>query len=240
VLCARWAQAPAAEAQFVRRHHWEAGRSMRLLSWIRAIIAWLREARLAWLTLGALVAAVAFPLAAGKSEQQIRLSGLFLQLLGVGTVAWGLRETRRLFRRPTLGELLRTWLVRFPRWRRDIVLSVDPAHIAWVAGSPRVRVWFPMDPNAPPEQQLKALTSNVQHLDQRLTAAETEIETRTAQVEGAVREEQKARSLRDTELSARLEGAQTGGLHISLAGLVWLLAGLLMATLSSEIAGALR
>jgi hypothetical protein len=200
----------------------------------------MREASLLWLTLVTLLAAFSFPALLGMAEWQVRVSGLFLQLLGLSTVAWGLRETRRLFERPSVVTLFFSWLARFPRWRRSIVVIAGTATGLSIAGSARLRAWTPMNPDAPVDEQLRALRNNVDRLDQRLTNAESDVDKHRSHLQDAVRAEQEARSQGDKDLRARLEAAQTGGLHISLMGLVWLLFGLVMGTISGELARAAR
>lgn len=208
---------------------------MRLIRWLRALIAWLAEPRLFWRTVLMLAFALAFPLLAGMAEWQIRLSGLFLQLLGLGTVAYGLRETRKLFSRPTVAILFREWLARVPRWRGRVVQVAGTARLI-VRASGRGHVWTPMDPAAPAAEQLRALTNNVERLNQRTLEMQSALDAHQRVMAGALHGEQEARSQADSELQARLEAAQAGGLYISLAGLIWLLFGLLMGTLSNDIA----
>ena len=52
----------------------------------------------------------------------------------------------------------------------------------------------------------------------------------------ALRAEERSRARGDQDLSLRLEAAETGGLHITFMGTVWLFLGAVLATMSPEIA----
>ena len=69
-------------------------RSSRFVPWMRSLGRWLWEARLAWLAVGTLLAA-ALVIAGNPAEPRIRVMGLVLQSLGIGTVAWGMEGTDR-------------------------------------------------------------------------------------------------------------------------------------------------
>src|SRR3546814_8710666 len=79
-----------------------AAQSRILIVWLRALWFWLTEPRHFWLATFVVALALVFALRRGTTEPEIRISGLLLQILGIGTVAWGIRETRALFGRPTL------------------------------------------------------------------------------------------------------------------------------------------
>src|SRR3954462_7728239 len=79
----------------------------------RATWFWLREARHAWGAMVVIASALAMEFGF-QSEPVVRITGLVLQLLGIGTVAWGISETRALFGQPSLASKTKAWLARFP------------------------------------------------------------------------------------------------------------------------------
>jgi hypothetical protein len=81
-----------------------------------------------------------------------------------------------------------------------------------------------------------ALTRNVEELNRRVAQVEHDSDSNLRVQMDVLHQEQEARVLDDSQLRARLEEAQTGGLYISFAGLIWLLCGTLLTTLSNEIA----
>jgi hypothetical protein len=207
-----------------------------LLMWLRALGRWLTEPRLVWLTLLWLLLALAISSRPGVPELHVRASGLLLQLLGLGTVAFGLRETRKLFGRPAAVRLFREWLLRFPPWHRDVTVAAGSFAVKATVGVARTSVWSRIDPTAPLTEQMVALTRNVEELNRRVAQVEHDSDWNLRVQMDVLHQEQEARVLDDSQLRARLEEAQTGGLYISFAGLIWLLCGTLLTTLSNEIA----
>ena len=210
-------------------------RTIRLIRWLRALVSWVAQPHLVWLVLAVIGLSMALPLVGGTAEWKIRLSGLLLQLSGVGTVAYGLRETRRLFGLPVAGSLFRSWFAGFPSWRGHTVLAGSTA-TGFAECSARGHVWTPMNPDASQAELLGAVAQNVERLNQRLLHVEAESNAHARTVARAIGDEQEARSRGDAEIRAKLEAAQVGGISISFAGLIWLVFGLAMATFSSELA----
>ncbi len=85
----------------------------KLIQWLKRVVVWLAEPRVAWLTLVVIGLSIAFVTHLGVTEREIRFTGLILQCLGIGTVAWGIRQTQKLFGWPGLFPLLRDWLANF-------------------------------------------------------------------------------------------------------------------------------
>jgi hypothetical protein len=189
-----------------------------------------------WAPLLTAVLAVLWSLRSGATEPEIRMSGLVLQLFGLITVAVGIRDTRRLFGQPHVMQWLRAWLSRFPQWRRPVIIEVGGAGIAVSGGRARLEIWTPMDATASVDAQLTALRQNVERLKEQLNQAEERMDAGFDKLSETVRQEQQARSKEDQTLDQRLKKAQTGGLHIAFAGVVLLIAGLFLSTLSPEIA----
>ena len=99
-------------------------------NWMARVVAWLGEVKQAW------VAALAIPgvfviwwVVLPGWEPRIRFTGMFLELLGLGTVAYGIRETRKLFSRPRLTEIACKWIGRFPKFKLETRIVAGTAHI---------------------------------------------------------------------------------------------------------------
>lgn len=92
----------------------------RLRAWVIRIGHWLGEPWRAW------VAVVTIPgllllsaLILHQWEQRLRITGMVLELLGVVTVAIGLRGVRQLFGRPSLSQLFVDWVKQFPKFKTE-------------------------------------------------------------------------------------------------------------------------
>ena len=208
-----------------------------LSSWLRAVLRWLAEPRLVWITLFVIILAFVVALRPGASDFQIRVTGLVLQWLGIGTVAHGVHQTRQLFGLPSIMTSIRRWLSHFPRWRGRVIAMTGTGSLGLSGGTARLEVWSTVDPAAPVDARIQALTSNVDRLKDRISQLHNEMDTRLREHSEALRQEQGVRAKDDEHLRTRLEAAETGGLQITFAGVIWLFLGVLLATLSPEISG---
>ena len=204
--------------------------------WIQAIWRWLWEGRLAWLTLGVVIIAIAAIDVFGFTEPSIRIAGLILQLLGIGTVAWGIRETRMLFGRPDIIKLAVAWLRRFPVYGgRNISGSFNfqlPPLQMHMRGHSSVNA----GPDASIEQRIDALETNLQYVQERITQTQNEADEKFRIQSDALTTEKQLRESAIRDINAKLEATETGGLHISAMGVVWLFFGVALSTVAPELA----
>lgn len=208
-------------------------RTARLVPWTRALGRWLWEARLAWLAVATLLGA-ALAVGGNPTEARILLTGLVLQILGIGTVAWGIRTTRRLFGRPGMVALVRTWLANFPRYGgRTIAVGATMTATSSVRGRAFVTTTA-ADESV--EARLDALEKNMGHVNDRINGIQAEIDQKADEHRRAFEEERQARSKEAGELRERLEATETGGLHVSAVGAVWLTVGVALSTAAPELA----
>lgn len=211
----------------------------RLSAWLWAVVRWLTEPWWLWIALLGLTVPFWVSFCPGTPECQVRVSGLVLQCLGVGAVALDLYRTRKLFGRPSLAILtsVKEWLSRRPRWIQRLVTVADTAAISAAASViAEGGRWRDFNPASPNDVQVATLVNNVDWLRAGLIAVRKDIASRAREQADALQEEQQLRAKQDEELRALLETAETGGLHISFVGLVWLLFGILLSSLPGEIA----
>ena len=207
-----------------------------MIQWFRALLRWIVEPRVFWLCTFVVVASVGLALFGGVSEPKTRIIGLFLQLFGIGTVAWGLRKTRRLFGYAGFFEHSVEWLKRFPKYKPRPVsceghLSFPPFQIS---GS--MHGWQSSGLEIPIEKRLAAIEANLLDVNQRLVQLQQWIDHETRKITSELHEERRLRREEDEETRRKLAISQTGGLTISAMGLVWLLGGVILSTASTEIA----
>jgi len=208
----------------------------RLVAWLWAVVRWLAEPRLFWIASLVLLLALWVSFRPGTSEIQVRVSGLVLQCLGVSIVALDLYKTRRLFGQPSIVTTLKAWRSRFPRWGRREVTDADTVLVGLSAFAAVERFWSKVDPESSIEERVGVLTRRTEQLNEWLNVAEKTIHSLAREHTGALEREKQLRAEQDEKLQALLEAAETGGLHISFVGLVWLLFGILLSSLPGEIA----
>ncbi|MEO8910540.1 MAG: hypothetical protein ABI408_09970 [Gemmatimonadaceae bacterium] len=160
-------------------------------------------------------------------------------MLGIVTVALDIRQKRKDFGLPGLIDAFSKWLSQSPLSRnsggvsaplRGLTMNAEGGHFA-LKGCPA---------NASTEDRIRALEGNVVGLDQEIRGAVETIRHETTAREVAIREERVARESEDTKIREKLAVSQTGGLHLSAVGILWLAVGTVLGTISQELAQRLR
>lgn len=208
---------------------------------IRALWPWLVEARYAWLAIGLILVALAISLRPHTSELVIRLTGLVLQVLGIGTVIWGISETKALFGHPSFALKAKSWLKRFPLLRRNIVFATGAGSLGLAACKVRGHITQgPTGRNPTIEERVDSLERNIALIHERISGTEKEMDEEFRKVTEALKDEAQARQAEDNLLREKLEAAGTGGVHISAIGASWLFVGVVLSTVGIEIAEFLK
>ena len=202
----------------------------------KAIWPWLAEARYAWGSTAVICVALIISLLLYPTEPVIRLTGLALQLFGIGTVIWGISETRALFGHPSFASKTKAWLSRFPLLRRKV--ETVAGSITLSLGPGKVSVYGTQGPgaNATIEARLDALEKNVTLIHERISQTQKEVDEGLHKISKSVKREEQLRQAEDNEIRVKLEATGTGGVHISAIGASWLFVGIILSTAAMEIA----
>jgi hypothetical protein len=211
-----------------------------LARWLWEVTIWFAcEARLFWLmVVGVLSVAVLCFVFVPCLERQIRLISLGLQLIGFGTVAWGLREARKLFRKPTFLQGLAEWFRRFPRFGpRNTITGVGAASLGLSTASGRGRV--SAGSGTPIERRVEILEQSYASLFDEVGTLTDVVKRDTDELRSASQVEAEARKAADKAIEARLDEAVVGGLHLEFVGLFFFLVGMILSAVSPEISSVL-
>lgn len=208
-----------------------------MVNWLKRFFNWLRSWKIEILTLGVILFSILFLAYILKpTESHIRLTGLFLQLAGLLTILYGIVKTRELFGLPSLFSSALIRLRAFPRWHiPPLKITVDAA-VGTMTASGRVSIRHKPPPDASLEDRIRSIEINFDTLDGTVIALQQQIDE-AERTRAQVLDEE--RTIRRTEILAvrqKLELTETGGLDISLGGLVWLAVGLILSTASPELA----
>lgn len=209
----------------------------RLWQWLRAVAHWLWDGREGW---GPPLIAVGIVIAASSStkvlDDGLRYAGLILQILGVATVAVGLRGRRQTFQRPGLPRLFLQWLTRFPRYTsKPHVISAQGIASASASGSAHGFGWHGVPDNATVEDRLVALQKNLDTVKQLALDAQKQAQVEAARLHAKLESEKRERETSDRVLGAKLETVGVGNLHLEAAGVFWLIVGIILGTAPSEM-----
>ena len=123
-----------------------------------------------------------------------------------------------------------------PIFRASVAIAVGAGGIAISGGRARLDIWYNADPDAAIEARIDAAEKNLSRLRDRLNEFEQETEKSLARRTKALEQEKQDRASGDKDIREKLEAAQVGGLYISMAGMWWLVAGVIMSTVPSELA----
>ena len=206
----------------------------------RFVILWLGEVYLAWMLLATLAIALLFGFWPPPSEHSVRVSGWVLELCGLFTVAWGLRETRRQFGRPGIGFLVRAWWSRRPRLGGKVVTASATASLGAMSAAGRAYGWRNVTANATVEERVSALEANVKDVNDRVNTALRELDQEVRTRGEAVKTERSERQHAIQQVERKMEAVETGGLSLSAVGIVWLAVGLTLSTIPVELLALLK
>ena len=205
----------------------------------KAIWPWLAEVRYAWYSMAVIGVALIISLCLHPTEPVIRLTGLGLQLFGIGTVIWGISETRALFGHPSFLSKTKAWFRRFPLLRRDVGLRVDGATHLHVSGKARAYQTHRAT-NPTTEERLDSLERNVTLIHERISQIQKETDKEFHEMTAAIKREEQSRHAEDNAIRMKLEATGTGGVHISAIGASLLFVGIILSTAATEIASLLK
>ena len=91
-------------------------------------------------------------------------------------------------------------------------------------------------PNATPEARIEVLEKNIRRINERIDQTQREMDTEFRNAGAALKREEQARATEDQAIRHKLETSETGGIHVTAMGALWLLVGVTLSTASPEIA----
>ena len=210
-----------------------------LKKWPADLVTWLRTGWIGWLALTTpFLVFLFFFLTLMCWEPRIRLTGMLLELAGLLTVALGLRETRKLFRRQGLLSFVWNYLAAVPLpWKAQhhtIVLGAGCIVLDGATSSAHMTV--SPAPGTPLEDRVARLEKEAERLSVEAFQIRQSIEDAGREYRQAIKAEAEKRKAGDQKTGMQLEEAVAGGLHLEMIGVCWIALGILLATASNEIA----
>lgn len=161
----------------------------------------------------------------------LRYAGMVLQLMGIGTVAYGLRQIRRQFQCPSLFASVIEWLnIRPKLLPRSAIHGAGAAFTASSTLEAHGRV--KAGPNSSIEHRVEVLEQELDDLHRQVSGMSTTIRG----CQAALQDERTSRENTDIQLGKRLEESMVGGLHLEFTGVLWLFVGVILGTVPDHIA----
>jgi hypothetical protein len=212
---------------------------------IKELGPWLAEPKPFWVGAGVIVGAIVVDwivigICPRIAEPTIRMTGGALQLFGIGTVAWGISETRRLFGYQPLVSVVKEYLRRFPLVRRRQVINVGVGEIVGAADRVSASGWIAPPVSGSIETRVEVLEKQVVMLRERADNIDKRSEEQVRKTAADIGRETTVRQEEEAAIKKRLEATATGGIHITAIGAAWLFVGVILGTVSPEIASWVR
>jgi hypothetical protein len=206
---------------------------IRLFIWIYNILKWIVRWRLLFLALLPLLAG-GLLLVLHANEQAWRWTGLFVQLLGIVTVLFGIRRTRIFFGQPGLLARARLLFSQFPRFRpRHIVMIVEAAQ-ARATGS---ATGFVVNPPKSMllEDRVEALESKLTAMKEQMEKSSVATEDKFSKMHDEITRGEELHAEEYKRLDEKVKKTLTGDLWLAQIGAVWLFFGVALSSMSIEL-----
>jgi hypothetical protein len=207
-----------------------------LLAWLKAMYHWLAEWRFFCLGLFAVVIPIGLIVLVCADESVIRIAGMVLQLMGIGTVAWGIHITRKQFGHPSIFTVWRKRLNRCPAFGNRGGTGSGSGTLPALTSNGYSGSSVSADTNQTIDARIQALEKNLRLVNDRVSRIQYEMGQEFLKQTASLMQEQKIRSDEDQHIRAKMESTSTGGLHISAMGTLWLVVGVIMSSIPSELA----
>lgn len=120
-------------------------------------------------------------------------------------------------------------------WRHQQIINIKAASHSSSAGKAYATLWKRAEPEADFEQRLAALEQNLTYARSDLTKFQKAVDQEITRLDKNLKEEQDARNDENRQIKLLIEELETGGLHISLSGIMLLFVGVTLSTSSSEL-----
>jgi hypothetical protein len=173
-----------------------------------------------------------------SAENWVRYCGLFLEVLGILTVADGLQAKRILFNKPDLAQQVGGAFACFPPLPgKSRTVHISGAGEINTAGTIGVLTGSVAPPptGATVETRLSLLEGQMSAMQQNHNTLSRQVHQQRDAATAAIDQERNAREKTTGELRSKLEKLGADGLQLEMAGVVWLVLGATLATISGEV-----
>jgi len=169
------------------------------------------------------------------TEPRIRWIGMTMQLVGIGTVIWGIAETRSFFGRIGFTTKLLLWVRRRLGYRGKTNTGFGRGQLSITAKGRGHHTKRASSADAPLDERVRVLEQNLTLVSNRIESVEKQIEAEVRDRDSAIAREKGERLRHEVAIHQKIEDAATGGVHISAIGAVYLFLGVILGSTSPEL-----
>lgn len=211
-----------------------------IIIWIKSIFIWLIKWRYFCIGLLFVILPIWIIIHYEADQDTIKIFGMILQLLGIGTVLWDINSTRKQFDQPNIIKVWYERLISFPRIAKQGNIGNLNVELPQMSGSARIYQTESILPEATTEERLMALEKNLEIAHKRISQTQSEIDQIFKNISDDLKLEKQVRDMNYEELNSKIETTETSGLHILGMGALWLFEGVIMSTVPTKIFELLR
>lgn len=206
-----------------------------LINWIGRLFRWLMEKKRLYFSIFAVPVIIIFCcLIFNNAEKSIRISGLLLQLMGLGAVVWGIYDIRKLFGKPSVSKLFHDWVNRLPKFKpKSTPILVQPGYVTASASIDGIIIGKPKSDSI--AERVEELEKGLIEARAMIKEAQNNIKEESRKQAQELKNEQRERETEDLKIVKLLEESVAGGLSLEVMGVFWLFAGITCATIPKEI-----
>jgi hypothetical protein len=213
---------------------------LQLSAYLRDIARWVSKGRALWLTLIVIVCpACSLLVPVICHERQIRILAAALQTMGFLTIAIGLHDARRAFRksgwRQGLGTYVSEFITSWPTFGQKGAIQAGAGQILGGA-TIKGRLTIGIAPNVSLEERFQILEDKLNTLQSFAWKIEDDLSAAKSELTKSIDREREDRRTESKKISDRLTDSVAGGLHIEALGLAAFIAGMIASTFPVELA----
>lgn len=209
--------------------------------WIREILLWFLNPKMLYfisvLLLPGLYGHVITSITLNaKLELQIRFAGFLFQISGIGIVALGLHDARKLFELPSFSQITKKW------WNCRPKLTHQPKHLSVTVNMAAKSSMTAFSTailsikGATIEERVSTLEKELAEHLKNYSETQKQNEERNRSLAKELTSEQRERLLADQRVENKLKEFSVGGIHLEFLSVFLLLFGAIFSTFSNEIA----
>jgi hypothetical protein len=171
----------------------------------------------------------------GCIEQDVRLAGWLLQLVGFIQVANGLRNTEKAFGKPSILERTKDYLSSFPtRKARNVTVNLGTGHFTTQASVGGVGVVIRNNPTL--EQRVEDIENAVEQIKKTTGKLRRDLSHETSRIDTKINRNVSELKDQANKIEEQLEDLMVGSIHVEWFGVVLFIIGITLASASPELA----
>lgn len=220
---------------------------MKIGNWLLRIIQWFAiEPRKIWSTLPPFIVGYIFcflipagffngSILCDTLDTRFRLTGLFFEVLGIGTVVYGILATLKLFDENHWEKILGSFR-RFPKFTEESRMIIGSINATLDRGTASFSMSTTLAPNLPIEDRVTFLEDQLKQMHLQIRENRSQVENELKKLSDTINVERTERKAGDIQAQHVLKKFAIEDIYTELIGIVWLISGAILATASTELA----